>query len=270
MYSQKNISSFLRDTMATFLPRATDKDLKNARILAYPKQVLYFIASFIALISLCHFLSMFYNFIIQKRIREWKRRSTVSLTRLPAAVADSFRALAFRWTVPVGSSHELNFVEVGLTLAYMAVLYTWAFVNSMLHLFTLPNANSHLIPATSLTGIKVDPQYYADRAGNIAASQLPIMVALGSKNNLISCKLKFLPRSFFTSNGWYIYLRQGSPVSPLWRYFSHPLCRTLFKSLSWIVKLLAPYICTSYMCFSMDSCRRPCKCNHIFMCSCIE
>jgi ferric-chelate reductase len=145
MSSQKNIASFLRDTMVTFLPRATDQDLENARILAYPKQVNYFIASFIALISLCHFFSMFYHFIIRKRIHEWRRRTTVSLTRLPAAVADSFRTLAFRWTVPVGSSHELNFVEVGLTLAYMAVLYTWAFVNSMLHLFIpLTKCKTHI------------------------------------------------------------------------------------------------------------------------------
>ena len=188
--------------MDTFLLRATDEDLENARFLSYPKQVLFLIASFIALISLCHFFSMFYHFIIRKRIHEWKRRTTVSLTRLPAAVADSFRALAFRWTVPVGSSHELNFVEVGLTFAYMAVLYTWAFVNSTsrLHLFPLRNANSHSILATALTGIKVDPQYYADRAGNIAASQLPIMVALGSKNNLISCKFF----SFFSTADIYI------------------------------------------------------------------
>ena len=179
--------------MVTLSPRDTDDDLQNARILTYPKQVLYLIASFIALISLCHFLSLFYHSIIRKRSHEWKRRTTVSLTRLPAAAADSFRTLAFRWTVPVGSSHELNFVEMGLTLAYMAVLFTWTFVNCTLRLFPSRNANSHSILATSLTGIKVDPQYYADRAGNIAASQLPIMVALGTKNNLISCKSKFLP-----------------------------------------------------------------------------
>ena len=178
--------------MATFSPRATEQYLQtralNARLLTYPEQVVYFIVSFIALISICHFLSMFYHFIIRKRIHKWKRRTTVSLTRLPAAVADSFRALAFRWTVPVGSSHELNFVEVGLPLAYMAVLYTWAFVNSMLHLFPLVrNASLHSILASSPRGIKIDPQLYADRAGAMAASQLPIMVALGSKNNLISC-----------------------------------------------------------------------------------
>ena len=124
----QSTASFLR---VTFSPRDTDDDLENARILDYPKQVIYFIVSFIALISLCHFFSLFYHFIFRKRVHEWKRRTTVSLTRLPAAVADSFCALAFRWTVPVGSSHELNFVEVGLTLGYMAVLYTWACVNSM-------------------------------------------------------------------------------------------------------------------------------------------
>jgi ferric-chelate reductase len=181
--------------MVTFLPRDTqaDGDLLNARNVAYPNQIIYLIASFIALISLCHFSSMFYHFIFRKRVYEWNRRTTVSLTRLPAAVADSFRTLAFRWTVPVGSSHELNFAEVGLTLAYMAVLYTWAFINSMLDLFPLRSPNSHSILATSLSGIIVDPEYYADRAGNIAASQLPIMVALGTKNNLISCTIKFLP-----------------------------------------------------------------------------
>ena len=121
--------------MVTFLPRDTDEDLELARSLAYPEQVIYFIVSFIALISLCHFLSMFYHFIIRRRIHEWKSRTAASLTRLPAAVADSFRTLAFRWTDPFGSSHELNFVEVGLTLAYIAILFTWALVNSMLHLF---------------------------------------------------------------------------------------------------------------------------------------
>ena len=139
--------------MVTFLPRATDQDLESARFLAYPKQIIYFIASFIALISICHFFSIFYRFIIRKRIYEWKKRATVSLTRLPAAVADSFRTLAFRWTVPVGSSHELNFVEVGLTLAYMAVLYTWTFVNSMFHLF---------IPLTKCK-LTFDSSHFLDR-----------------------------------------------------------------------------------------------------------
>ena len=40
---------------------------------------------------------------------------------------------------------------------------------------------------TSTTGVRADPQYYADRAGRIAASQLPVVIALGMRNNIISC-----------------------------------------------------------------------------------
>lgn len=35
--------------------------------------------------------------------------------------------------------------------------------------------------------MRADPKYFANRAGTIAASQIPIMAALGMRNNLISC-----------------------------------------------------------------------------------
>ena len=184
-----------KNTVLTGNP-VLDGLLSNARILSYPKQVLYLIASFIALISLCHFLSMLYNFITRNRVHGWKERAAVSLTRVPVAVVDFIRTLAFRWTISVGSSYELNFAEVGLTLAYIAVLFTWTFVNSMLLSFFFLKISLHSNRATATTGLKVDPHYYADRAGTIAASQLPIMTALGMRNNLFSCKLKFLS-SFF-------------------------------------------------------------------------
>ncbi|KAF8809124.1 hypothetical protein BYT27DRAFT_7188217 [Phlegmacium glaucopus] len=147
----------------------SDSGYFNARDISYPNQVLYFIASVIALISLCHFFSISHKFITRKRVYGWKRRTAVSLDRVPAAVVDSFRALAFRWTVPVGSSYELNLAEVGLTLGYMAIIFSWTFVNT-----------------TTIAGIKLHPKYYADRAGDITASQLPIMLALGMRNNIIS------------------------------------------------------------------------------------
>lgn len=40
--------------------------------------------------------------------------------------------------------------------------------------------------ATTTTGIKAEPHYWANRAGTMAASQLPIMTALGMRNNLVS------------------------------------------------------------------------------------
>ena len=201
MSPHKNPTSFFRAIVGIVVASNPDKVIRKVRTSSYPKQVLYLIASFIAFISLCHFFSLFYKFLDhRKRTCGSKRRTfTLSLTRLPAAVTDSFRTLAFRWTVPVGSSYELNFAEVGLILGYMAVLFSWTFVNSMLLVFLsgrTPKRNSHLNPATSLTGIKVDPRYYANRAGRIAASQLPIMAALGMRNNLISCNFKPFPSSF--------------------------------------------------------------------------
>lgn len=181
------VTVIARDTATHYVPQ------KPRAAPAYPKHILYFIASFIALVSLCHFLSMFYSFITRKRVYHWKKRTTMSFTRLPAAVADSFRILAFRWTIPIGSSQELNLVEVGLSLSYIAILFTWTFVNSMLYLFpSARNANSHSNLATTFTGFNVNPRYYANRAGTMTASQLPIMVALGMKNNLISCGFKSL------------------------------------------------------------------------------
>lgn len=44
-----------------------------------------------------------------------------------------------------------------------------------------------IYPATSTTGVKFDPHYYANIAGNIATLQFPLVVALGMKNNIISC-----------------------------------------------------------------------------------
>jgi len=41
--------------------------------------------------------------------------------------------------------------------------------------------------ATSTVGLKFDPTYYANIAGTIASIQLPLIAALGMKNNIISC-----------------------------------------------------------------------------------
>lgn len=41
--------------------------------------------------------------------------------------------------------------------------------------------------ATATTGVKYDPHYWANTAGNVAATQIPLIIALGMKNNVISC-----------------------------------------------------------------------------------
>jgi len=134
MPSQKLGTSASRDPVLAVVASAADKAIAGARNSSYPKQVAYFMASFIAVISLCHIFSMLYQFITRQRVYGWNRRTAPSLRRVPTAAVDFLRTLALRWTIPVGSSHELNLAEVGLTLGYMAVLFSWTFVNSMLHL----------------------------------------------------------------------------------------------------------------------------------------
>lgn len=107
-----------------------DKAIRISRFFSYPKQVLYLVASFIALVSLCHFISLAYRFAIRFRVYP-TTRTPFSLRRFPTAVIDSLRAIAFRWTVPIGSSHTLNLAEVGMTLGYTGVVLSWTFVNSM-------------------------------------------------------------------------------------------------------------------------------------------
>lgn len=96
-------------------------------------------------------------------------RGSISLSRLPSAFVELFRVLSFRWTIPISRSYTLNLAEVLLTGVYISVCLAWTLINT-----------------TSKKGVKFDPRYYANIASNIACSQLPFVVALGMRNNIIS------------------------------------------------------------------------------------
>ncbi|KAK0192433.1 ferric reductase NAD binding domain-containing protein [Armillaria mellea] len=148
-----------------------DRVIRIGRAAEYPKQVWYFIASFVALVSICHSLSLVYTYTrtLKPASKGVAPRGRISLLRLPPALVELFRIVAFRCTIPVGQSHSLNVAEVFLTAAYTAVVLTWSLINS-----------------TATTGLKLDPKYWANTAGNITASQLSLLVALGMKNNIFS------------------------------------------------------------------------------------
>jgi hypothetical protein len=107
-----------------------DRAIRKARTVSYPKYVLYYIAGFIALMSLSHFLSLGYRYATRNRASNARLRTSISVFRLPAALVDSLRALVFRWTVPVGSSFTLSLAELTLALCYIALLFSWTFVGS--------------------------------------------------------------------------------------------------------------------------------------------
>ncbi|KAG2095871.1 ferric reductase NAD binding domain-containing protein [Suillus discolor] len=113
----------------------------------YPEQVWYTIAAFLFVVGCFQF----------------------SLRRIPLAIVNVYRVVAFRWTLEIGKSYTLNMAEVFVTVAYIALLLIYAFVNT-----------------TSVEGQKLDIIYWSNRIAMLASSQFPIITALGTKNNLVS------------------------------------------------------------------------------------
>ena len=115
-------------------PVDPNKAIRIARFFSYPKQVLYLLASFIALVSICHFISLGYYFLTRHRRRTVPNGppdgNKIRWSRFPAAVLDTLRTLSFRYTIPLGANYTFNLAELGLTVGYIGVLFSWTFVNS--------------------------------------------------------------------------------------------------------------------------------------------
>ncbi|XP_006463197.1 hypothetical protein AGABI2DRAFT_120020 [Agaricus bisporus var. bisporus H97] len=141
-------------------------------------QIWYFLASFIFMISVINCIDIVFAYFRARRQRRrlaqtsstsLSLRGSIDLLRLPLALTDTFRALSFRWTIPIGRSYSLNVMQVILTGIYIAALYSWSLINSDLK-----------------PGQKAVPRDWANTTGRVAAVQLPLIVGLGMKNNLIS------------------------------------------------------------------------------------
>lgn len=130
-----------------------DRNIRSARALTYFKQVWYLLGCFIALVSLYNISAMLYLRIRKRYFGTSPTRGTASLARIPASLMNAMRAIAFRWTIPLGSSLQLNFAKVFLTLMYCGVLFTWSLMNSKTYSFR------RLVPllTSSLTQAPISP-----------------------------------------------------------------------------------------------------------------
>ncbi|KAJ7239616.1 hypothetical protein B0H12DRAFT_1136007 [Mycena haematopus] len=137
----------------------------------YPKQVWYFMAAFIVVVFACHTGSVLHAYVTRKHgpPKDASLRHAVSWNRLPLAALNLFRTITFRWSIVIAGSYTLNVADFILAAGYIAVLFTWTFINSK-----------------NTLGRKYDPKYWANRCAHIAGSQLPLMTAFGMKNNFIS------------------------------------------------------------------------------------
>ncbi|KAJ6487612.1 ferric reductase NAD binding domain-containing protein [Mycena sanguinolenta] len=144
-----------------------DRTLSHARTYAYPRYVWYFLAAFIGLVSVTHFTVAFFSWV--RSNSKPTTRGPRSFLRTPAAILNVFRTVAFRTTIPFGGAYTLNLTELFMACAYIALLFAAAFMNT-----------------TNLEDVYLSPQYYANRAALIATTQLPLLVALGTKNNVVT------------------------------------------------------------------------------------
>ncbi|KAI0367300.1 iron reductase [Pilatotrama ljubarskyi] len=147
----------------------------------YPRQLWWLIASFVLLVSLCQFLSWaaskcsWRGACTPKDDADLEAKSSsptsrFSGRRLPVAIINAYRVIAFRYTLEIGRSYTLNVAEVFVTCAYIVAIFTWEFVNT-----------------TTVAGHKLDVIYWGGRAGAIGASQFPLITVLGTKNNALAC-----------------------------------------------------------------------------------
>ncbi|KAJ8516400.1 hypothetical protein ONZ45_g6280 [Pleurotus djamor] len=147
-----------------------DRILRIQQAHDFPRRLLWIMAAFTALVSVLHIVSLLSVFVFPRKAHKSDgTRKRPSLQRLPAAIVDTFRVMAFRWTVQLGGSYSINLAEAFLTAGYVVLIFVWSLVHS-----------------TNSKGMVYDPKYWANTAGNVAATQLSVVAALGTRNNVIS------------------------------------------------------------------------------------
>jgi hypothetical protein len=168
------------------------------RNIKYPEQVWYALAVFLFVVGCFQWGSSLHSKFARRRQHESDEETAsnhvhhkFTLRRIPLALLNFYRVLAFRWSLEIGQTYTLNIAEIFVTLGYIALLYTYTFIDSKLTrqntvILTPYSPLNHA--ATSLEGQKVDMLYWSGRAATVAASQIPLVTALGTKNNIVSCR----------------------------------------------------------------------------------
>ncbi|KAJ4488390.1 ferric reductase NAD binding domain-containing protein [Lentinula aciculospora] len=157
-------------------PPNPDKAIRIERANDYPHEVWFFLACLIGLVAVFRLLSFVFSKLSKRNGRSSgdsekgssQPKAVMNIRNLPLALVNCYRVVAFRFTFDFGS-YSLNLAEILLTMMYMAALFTWTFINT-----------------TNVSGGKLDASYWGNRAGVLIASQIPLITALGTKNNIIS------------------------------------------------------------------------------------
>lgn len=105
-------------------------------------------------------------------------------SRSIAALATTYRVIAFRHFLPIGFGTHMLFSETVFICIYMASLLIWLLVDSM----SVSRYYVVLQLTKNTLARDLTVMFYEDRAAHLASCQLPLIVALAGKNNIVSCK----------------------------------------------------------------------------------
>jgi len=132
-------TSFDASTMVLAAPNP-DRDRRVARASQYPHYMWFIIATFIGIITLCRLISFVFSKLSRSRPshesfdpeKHTDRRSNqhLRLSKLPQALVNLYRILAFRLRVTIGS-FSINLAEIIVCVLYIVALFTLLLINGI-------------------------------------------------------------------------------------------------------------------------------------------
>ncbi|KAI0796559.1 ferric reductase NAD binding domain-containing protein [Abortiporus biennis] len=162
-----------------FSPSSADKALKAEQQAAYVRDLWILIASVVAFLAVIRFTRLFFSIIFKhtnvssKNILSTEkgpedvqpgRTGKISLRRIPAALASGFKVVAFRLNIPIGPGDVATVTELLFIFGYIITIFILLLVDTE----------------------GLNDWFFEDRAAHFASCQLPLIVALAGKNNIIS------------------------------------------------------------------------------------
>lgn len=178
-------------------PSKADLALKAEQAAHYVRTLWITLASVVAFLTVCHIVRSLAS--IRRTRKDWSNALTletgekeavnshqskgkVSLRRVPLALATCFRIVAFRTTLWIGPGAVLSISEFAFISIYVGIMLMFVLIDS-----EWPSLNSAAFCVHSGIARNLTITFWEDRAAHIASCQVPLIVALAGKNNIISC-----------------------------------------------------------------------------------
>ncbi|KAH9483266.1 Ferric reductase transmembrane component 5 [Psilocybe cubensis] len=196
---------------------AADRLIRNHKQVAHVRQLWIFLGSVLAFLTLVNVIRRLVAWFTpitephpgseakisiekindQEKNAPARRVSSSMARRGLTAVVSGFKIFFFRWRIPFGSDFTVSVIEQIFIVVYIVAMLIWLLVDTR----------------------NLMPMMYQDRAALIASSQIPLIVALAGKNNVISWltgvsheKLNVLHRAAARTNFMFFWIHAGTRI----------------------------------------------------------